>query len=166
MGHEDLNQPSLPGVQGPPRQAIEYMDAVRRYYQPGVIRAPRNADIAAAHVPRLELRTWDRRKADLRNGKWGGRDWIEVWPPPPDWRPSWEMELLISRNGSVSPAAEDSDGVVYLTYEDTYDRNGKLIGRRLIRTMGHLGAVAAAVVFTVHCHHLVATLIQLGHVVN
>lgn len=142
MEQQQHSQPSLPGVppSGVPHQALAYLEAVRRYYQPDISRPPRNADIASAHVPRLNARTWDRRKADLRDGKWGGRDWIEVWPPPRDWRPSWLNAAESPPNGAALP---DRDGVVHVTFDEVYDRNGKLIERRLIRTLGHLGAVAA-----------------------
>lgn len=120
-----------------PREARDYLAAVRRFYQPGVARAPRNADIAAAHVPRLLPRTWDRRKRLLRNGTWGGRDWIEVSPPPLDWHPTWE---------ALVPAVAipvENDGRLHLVYDEAYDDNGRLVERRLIRTLGHLGSLAA-----------------------
>lgn len=132
-----ISQPSLPGVpEGPPREALEYREAVRRY-QASTSRPAGDVDIAAAHLPRLKLRTWQRRKKHLRDGHWGGRDWIEIWPPPHDWHPSWES-LLVPLNGV------DDDNVVRLIYEETYDKtSGDLIKRRLIQTLGHLGAVAA-----------------------
>lgn len=162
------SQPSLPGVplSMVPGQAIAYLEAVRRYYQPGVTRLPRNADIAAAHMPRLNSRTWDRRKADLRDKKWAGRDWIEVWPPPRDWHPSWEP-LLLESLAPVTPAPGDQEnGVVHLTYDEVYDRTGKLIERRLIRTLGHLGAVAALVLYSLclrgHFIHLMGMHVRLS----
>jgi hypothetical protein len=138
-------QTPLPGVRSVsdvPRQARDYLDAVRRYYQPGVTRTPRNADIAAAHVPRLEPRTWDRRKAELRSGKWGDRDWIEVWPPPSDWHPSWEG--LLVQSVAVDHIPVEDDGRVHLVIDEAYDANGRLVERRLIRTLGHLSSLAAA----------------------
>lgn len=120
-----------------PQEAIAYLGAVRNYYQPGVTRRPRNADIAAAHEPRLNPRTWDRRKDLLRNGKLDGRDWIEVWPPPPDWQPSWEHLL------PQQLALPEVDDVVHIVFDEAYDKNGKLLERRLIRTLGHLSAAAA-----------------------
>lgn len=130
------------GAGSVPQQARDYLRAVQRYYQPGITRPPRNADIAAAHVPRLKTRTWDRRKDLLRSCKLGGRDWIEVWPPPPDWHPSWEALL-------PAPPPPKDDGQVHLTYDETYDKDGKLIERRLVRTLGHLGAVAALFCYAV-----------------
>lgn len=137
---EQLRQSTLPGVaeSGVPRHALAYLEAVRRYYQPGVTRLPRNADIAACHVPKLLPRTWDRRKTLLRGRKLGDRDWIEVWPPPPDWHPSWEPRP----QSTAQP--DGSDGLVHQIYDEIYDpTNGKLIEKRLLRTIGHLGALAA-----------------------
>jgi len=139
--HEaEHTQPSLPGVPatGVPRQALAYLQAARRCYE-GVTDPdwrPTNPDIAAAHAPRLEARTWDRRKHDLRCGKWGGRDWIEVWPPPQNWHPSWE-QLLADDHVDVN------DGELHLVVDETYDSNGKMVARRVIRILGHLGAAAA-----------------------
>jgi len=146
VDHEERIQPSLPGVPvgGVPRQAIAYLQAVRNYYQPDVAREPRNADIAAAHTPRLEPRTWDRRKADLRSGKLGNRDWIEVWPPPRDWHPSWEP--LIDHE-PVAPSPEDANGTMHLVYDETYDRDGNLLHRRLIRHLSRFSGLAAATAF-------------------
>jgi hypothetical protein len=129
-------QPLLPGVPatGVPSQAIAYLKATRACYV-GITDPdwrPTNVDIAAAHVPRLEARTWDRRKRDLRCGKWGGRDWLDgVWPPPPNWHPSWEQML------EEEPV---TNGELHLVVDEKYDGQGKLIERRLIRILGHLGA--------------------------
>lgn len=132
-----------------PSEAIAYLDAVRRFYQPGVTRTPRNADIAAAHRPRLEGRTWDRRKADLRSGKYGGRDWIEVWPPQPDWHPTWEPMLIVASGPRqlTLPEASD-DGLVHMVIDEVYDLKGNLVAKRVIRQIGHLGT-AAAMFYTV-----------------
>jgi hypothetical protein len=132
-----------PGV---PHEALEYRAAVKRHYGPGVTRAPRNADIAAAHRPRLSTRGWDHRKQLLRSGKLGGRDWVEVWPPPRDWHPSWaalvDTPLLAEPDGS--------DGQMHLLVDEVYDpHNGRLIERRIIKTLGHIGASAAVCAYGV-----------------
>jgi hypothetical protein len=127
-----------PGV---PHEALDYLAAVRRHYAPGVTRPPTNADIAAAHTPRLSGRGWDHRKQLLRSGKLGGRDWVEVWPPSRDWRPSWEALIA-----EPAPTAEPdgSDGQMHLLVDEVYDpHSGRLVERRIIKTLGHIGASAA-----------------------
>lgn len=131
-----------PGV---PHEALEYRAAVRRHYAPGVTRPPTNADIAAAHLPRFSARGWDHRKQLLRSGKLGGRDWVEAWPPPRDWHPLWEA-LVDMPSSLVEP--DGSDGQMHLLVDEVYDpHNGRLIERRIIKTLGHIGASAAVFVY-------------------
>lgn len=126
------------GAGGVPQAALDYLHAVRRYYgegEPRTKRPPQDPDIAA--MLHVAPRTWQRYKRDLRTGRWGGRDWIEVWPPPADWHPSWEELLPLQ-----PPLPESDDGLIHLTYEEVYDRNGKLVERRLRPPFNRLSAVA------------------------
>jgi hypothetical protein len=119
--------------------ALDYKAAVERHYSL-VKREPRNSEIAAAHVPQLSGRGWDHRKKKLRDRSLGGRDWIEVWPPPRDWHPSWEA--LIEQPAPAEP--DGNDGLMHMVVDEIYDpKNGELIKRRIIKQLGHLGATAA-----------------------
>jgi hypothetical protein len=117
---DDQGQPLLPQFAVVPQWAIDYLDAVRRHYRPGMTREPSNADIAA--LLHIQPRTWDHRKKKLRDGSMG-RNWLEVWPPPSDWRPSWE---------SLLTQPQEADGVRKLLFEEVYDQNGTLIRRSLL----------------------------------
>ena len=147
MAAEDRqSQLSLPGVESGsvPPEAIAYLNAVRRYYQPGVTRAPTNVDIAA--LLELPTRTWDNRKADLRGRRWGV-DYIEVWPPPPGWRPSWEY--LIANGGGSAPAPGQrvvrepafDDQMRPVTIEEMFDADGRSLWRRLVERLPSLAAI-------------------------
>jgi hypothetical protein len=130
-----------------PHEVGDLWDAHGRYYADDTVtRLPRNVDIAKAYRPVIDERTFNRRKKDLiGKGKLGTRDWLEgVWPLPRDWRPSWLPRLLAQRE----QAHDVEDGRVRITYEEIYE-NGKLVERRLIRTLGHLSAAAAMFAFAV-----------------
>jgi hypothetical protein len=133
---DDQGQPLLPQFAVPPRWAIDYLNAVRRYYRPGIDREPSNADIAVQlHI---QPRTWDHRKKKLRDGSMG-RDWIEAWPPPRDWHPTWE-HLLEPPNDDGS-----RNGVRKLRFEEEYDENGVFIRKTLLSMVaaGLTGSVLA-----------------------
>jgi hypothetical protein len=98
-------------------------------------------DIAACHRPVIQSRTWDSRKQKLRSGKLGGRDWIEVWPPPPDWHPSWEDLLPLQPR----LPEDDDEGLARMVVEEIYDKKtGKLVERRVIRGLDGLALIAAS----------------------
>jgi hypothetical protein len=139
VDHEESRQPLLPGVPagGVPAQALAYRAAVLRVRAAGVTRRLTDADLAAELG--ISQRTWVRRKQELRNGKLG-RDWLETWPPPMDWRPSWEPLI-----GPPVQAKPEDDGLTHLVYDEVYDRTGKLVERRLLRHLGHLLGTAAAI---------------------
>lgn len=128
------NEGQLPlpvsAVKGPHRWAIAYRNAVREYYKDAK-RPPTNADIAAAL--HLTSRGWDHRKKALRDQSLDGRDWIEVWPPPRDWHPKWEQEML--QEGGSEPVVAEK--VIVL---EERDAEGRVINRR---TLAHLSALAA-----------------------
>lgn len=136
MKPDNQGQPLLPQFAVVPQWAIDYLAAVRRHYGPGITREPSNTDIAAQL--RIPPRTWDHRKKKLRSGSqdMGGRDWIEVWPPPPGWHPTWESLL-------EPPDGESQDGLRELIFKEVYDAKGDLVRRTLLQMLaaGFTGSV-------------------------
>jgi len=124
-----------------PQEAIDYLAAVRRYYQT-TKRPPTNDDMRAEH-DEMPARSWDRRKHDLRH-KWP-RDYLEVWPPPRDWHPSWEHLIKDTppqgQRVVRQPAFDDGQHPVLI--EEVFDANGVSIRRRLINTASSIAAVIA-----------------------
>lgn len=153
MEHQQA-QLTLPGVV--PQEAQDFRSAVRAFYKnPAVTRDMQNADFAS--YLHLSARTWLRRKKLLREGRLGGRDWIETWPITREWTPSWESLLQESLEAQ---AAEHKS--MAITYRETFDEDGRLIDKKLLsverntnntnttsttntanNALGHLSALAA-----------------------
>lgn len=158
---EQDGQLSLPGVAvgEPPREALEYLSAVRHHHHAhkGKVRLQ---DVHMAPLLHMSLRAWQRRKQELRGRdakrRLGGYDWFEgVWPPDAEWRPSWEPQAhrAAPQRGEannhqvfrrVDPAFDLDGNPVLLENEETYTADGIFVSRRLIKSVvGHVAALAA-----------------------
>lgn len=93
------------------------------------------------HSPPLEPRGWAHRKRRLRghDPKHPGRDWIEAWPPGPDWHPSWEDEVP-----RQPPLLASEKKLARIVYEDLLDDDGNVVRRRVLRSLSNLAIVAAS----------------------
>jgi hypothetical protein len=166
------SQLSLPGVipTEVPQQAIEplrnVLKAVENHFD------TTKAKLTDDHMGPLlgyKKRQWQRIKQELRGKddkkRLGGYDWLEGWPPGKGWHPWWEP--LVNKPHSVAQSMESSRGYVFrittsafdesnnlvvLEFEETYDENYVFVARRLIKPearngklLGHLSALAAGV---------------------
>lgn len=164
--HEPEEQLSLPqlaavtdGLAVPPDDAGKVLRAVRRHYKPGVVRPPTAADMV--EYLNISTRTWNRMKNRLSGRADNGDpldppgvDWLDGWPPPPDWKPAWESLLpqasppnegpppggVLREAISVESRFDLEMRAHVLRFREEYDENGVLVRRSQI---GHVGAIAA-----------------------